>query len=351
MKIIKKIKYLILVGLFITIESYYAVNVLADTFDSNLTKTGIRNIPKDTPTVLIDIPGVGYSGEAREGHWGHLLNPNTETIYVKHQGSKLYPDKWDTSSYDHVVSLSNSKPEELNNKLFPYIQSAQNNGKNIHIIIDKNITLPRHLLDGKVDESKWAANVADYVLETTPENYFKMQAMHSNGNDVPSYMKNTNKIDYAIISSPQEKRALQLVKSRPDMPIDVIGGVTDISSLGTPGTKGKLLRENPNLRIIVLQDKNVPWVTHSKVQNTITEGRWKILEGDKRSVSQGALGDILSPRINLYRSEKTDLSGVEIDPQPFKVGKGGSEIKKKVLDSRPSDDSLSWSIEIPDEVE
>lgn len=41
--------------------------------------------------------------------------------------------------------------------------------------------------------------------------------------------------------------------------------------------------------------------------------------------------------------------GVWIDPKPSKAGKGGAETKKKVLKSRPSDDTLSWPVEIPEE--
>lgn len=41
------------------------------------------------------------------------------------------------------------------------------------------------------------------------------------------------------------------------------------------------------------------------------------------------------------------VGGVCIDPNPSNAGKGGSEIKKGTINSRPSNDSLSWPIEIP----
>lgn len=42
---------------------------------------------------LIDIPGVGWKGGARENDWGNMLSPNKTTIYVRHQGPGV--DKWD----------------------------------------------------------------------------------------------------------------------------------------------------------------------------------------------------------------------------------------------------------------
>ncbi|MGR3303713.1 MAG: hypothetical protein ACUZ8I_14605 [Candidatus Scalindua sp.] len=45
-----------------------------------------------------------------------------------------------------------------------------------------------------------------------------------------------------------------------------------------------------------------------------------------------------------------EKGGIEIDPQPFKVGKGGAETRDEARKSRPSEESLSWSFEIPEEV-
>ena len=42
------------------------------------------------------------------------------------------------------------------------------------------------------------------------------------------------------------------------------------------------------------------------------------------------------------------VDGVDINSKPIKAGKGGSEVKEKVLDSRPSGDSPSWSVEMPE---
>lgn len=45
------------------------------------------------------------------------------------------------------------------------------------------------------------------------------------------------------------------------------------------------------------------------------------------------------------------VGGVSIDPKPVKTGKGGAETKKKVLDSRPSENSPSWPVDIPEDIE
>jgi len=43
------------------------------------------------------------------------------------------------------------------------------------------------------------------------------------------------------------------------------------------------------------------------------------------------------------------VSGVYIAPSPSKAGKINTEIKEKILKSRPSSDAISWSIELPEE--
>ena len=39
--------------------------------------------------------------------------------------------------------------------------------------------------------------------------------------------------------------------------------------------------------------------------------------------------------------------GVYMTPQPKSAGKGGSDVRDEVLKSKPSEDSLSWPINIP----
>jgi hypothetical protein len=53
------------------------------------------------------------------------------------------------------------------------------------------------------------------------------------------------------------------------------------------------------------------------------------------------------PRVGAPQSSTQNMGGVSIAPQPKKVGEGGKELKEKVLNSRPSGDSLSWPVELP----
>ena len=49
------------------------------------------------------------------------------------------------------------------------------------------------------------------------------------------------------------------------------------------------------------------------------------------------------------RPRDEGCGGVYIAPTPSKMGKGGTEVREKVLQSRPSDDALSWPVKIPKE--
>jgi hypothetical protein len=44
-------------------------------------------------------------------------------------------------------------------------------------------------------------------------------------------------------------------------------------------------------------------------------------------------------------------SGVYMAPTPSKEGEGGAEVKERILNSRPSEDTLFWPIELPNEEE
>lgn len=75
-------------------------------------------------------------------------------------------------------------------------------------------------------------------------------------------------------------------------------------------------------------------------------------------IAQGIWGHVLrdftgrpvygDPVASTTGMAKDSVGGITIDPKPTRAGKGGSEIKEKVLESRPSGDSPSWSVEIPE---
>lgn len=280
--------------------SIYMVAILIF-FVITVSAAEFRVYRENAPMLLIDIPGVDWTGSKREGDWGALLSLNAITIYVQHEGSVFSKEKWDTASYDHVIKLSDNNEQQLS----PAIRDAANKGKSVHIIIDKNITFSRHVTIGKTSEDKWAARVADHALMAVPSNYFKILAMHSNGTITPAYMKNAEKINYAIIASPRGEEGLHLAVHNRDMPVDIITGVTDAPSWRWQGSKGNLLKENPNLRILELQDKGSFEDTHSKLQNTMYKGTWKILQGNTKKETHSGLGEMLSSKINMYSSLMT----------------------------------------------
>jgi len=56
------------------------------------------------------------------------------------------------------------------------------------------------------------------------------------------------------------------------------------------------------------------------------------------------------PKVMIGEPGNVKPGGVYIAPTPSKMGKGGTEVREKVLKSRPSDDALSWPVEIPKEM-
>lgn len=50
-------------------------------------------------------------------------------------------------------------------------------------------------------------------------------------------------------------------------------------------------------------------------------------------------------------SGELEVGGVSIDPQLIRLGTGGEELKEEVLDSRPSEDELSWPVNLPNQEE
>ena len=55
------------------------------------------------------------------------------------------------------------------------------------------------------------------------------------------------------------------------------------------------------------------------------------------------------PKVMIGEPGNVKPGGVYIAPSPSKMGKQGTEIREKVLKRRPSDDALSWPVEITKE--
>ena len=97
-------------------------------------------------TFLIDIPGVNWTGRARESDWGRMLWRNRITVHIRHQGPGR--DKWSEPSGPN--SVVDTLPRKWNQKaaqqLNPFVARALLEKRDVHSVVDKNITLPKHLV-------------------------------------------------------------------------------------------------------------------------------------------------------------------------------------------------------------
>ena len=73
--------------------------------------------------------------------------------------------------------------------------------------------------------------------------------------------------------------------------------------------------------------------------------------GELRDYSELLWGTTDPSRLHRWLPEvgaPQNRGGVYLAPSPIKEGKGGKEMMERVLESRPSGDSLSWPVEIPE---
>ena len=261
--------------------------------------TGLFPKEPSGPRFLIDIPGVGWTGGARENDWGNMLSPNKVTVYIRHEGPGI--DKWDQPKEANaiVVTLPNQWNEKTaNDLLLPQLNSAFSQEKDLHFIVDKNITLSRHILPDPLKlsrgEDRWAANVTDYISKQRTSNYSGILTEHSRGTVTNLYVKDFSAFERIIVSSPRGDDALSWIQKTPNLPrTDIITGISDAPNLRWTERYGTILKENPNVRIIQFQAIADPITTHSRLQNFGTEGNWKIITGTGYHDFKGRLGDLL----------------------------------------------------------
>ncbi|MFH1446825.1 MAG: hypothetical protein ABIG43_05385 [Chloroflexota bacterium] len=257
--------------------------------------------PSVPRTFLIDIPGVGWKGEARVGNWGNMLDRDRITIYVRHQGPGW--DKWGEPSEPdaRIVTLPDQwGTEAADQLLLPVVKQAFSEGRDIQFVIDKNITLVRHLLPlPQSQEDRWAASVTDYITANSPSNFLGILAEHSRGTVTNDYIKDFSAFDYIIIASPRGDKSLEFIGRASDLPqIDIIRGLSDALSWRWTQSLSDLVKEHPNVRVIQLQDLGDPGTTHSLLQNLAYEGIWKVIDGGAGGDAQflkGTLNDLLRP--------------------------------------------------------
>jgi hypothetical protein len=278
------------------------------------------------PVVLVDFPGANWKGEDRPGNWGKiLLSKDHTTIYIRHEGSQLSWDSWNTPAEKgaKVVTLPHNWDEKAADRLLrPEIEAALKSGKSVHLVGDLNVTMSGHIFNNKNTEDQWGAKLADYSLKiahTSSPDAFRIFAAHSHGTIVPAYMSNTTLIQYGIIASPRGDQSLAIIKKNPGIPIDLIRGRGDAPSLRLT-TDIESLSKNSNCRILELQGKGTWSEVHRKLDGGATAGSWEVKEYGSRQEVKGPLANpvaarlqqIMSPQINEVKSISALPSGVDV---------------------------------------
>lgn len=247
-----------------------------------------------------------------------------------------------------------------NERLLPHLNSTFSQGKDVYVVVDKNITFWRHVLPlPKSGEDKWAANATDYISKHKPSDYSGILAEHSRGTVTNRYIKDFSPFKRIIIASPRGDDALSWIHRTPNLPkTDIITGLSDAPNFRWKERYGTLLRENPNVSIIQLQDIADPLTTHSRLQNLGTTGNWKIIIGAGSQGFKGSLRDSLTiPRF----SENTakPIIGLDMGHRLTAVGNSAhfnqldlpttSELKQWSRDLRESGnrDLINWAVKAP----
>lgn len=256
--------------------------------------------PRQVPTApgprfLIDIPGVNWTGGPREHDWGTLLQPNKVTIYIRHQGPGR--DAWDApkEADARIVILPHRWDEQSAKTLLrPELQRAFAQGKDVHIVVDKNITLSRHMLPlPKPGEDVWAAQVTDYITSHRTAAYHGMLAEHSRGTVTNRYITDFTAFDTVIVASPRGDDALSWIhRTHQRQQIYVITGLSDAPSWRWQERLGDLQRD-PRVRIVQLQDLAGPVTTHARLQEVGAPHTWHILTARGTHEFKGSLGDLV----------------------------------------------------------
>ncbi|TSA10229.1 MAG: hypothetical protein D4R73_05535 [Deltaproteobacteria bacterium] len=129
------------------------------------------------------------------------------------------------------------------------------------------------------------------------------------------------------------------------------------------------LKSNPNPKIVVVASNSpevVQAITRELPKGTEIKvvpytSRAEVLKYARRQNADIVLGSVpdrneLSPSKNMESFSQVRLAepppsatmrapgGVLINPEPQKAGKGGAEIKKRILESRPKEDAPSWPV-------
>jgi alpha/beta superfamily hydrolase len=249
------------------------------------------------PRVLIDIPGVGWYGAELSSGWGELLDQNQVMVYVRHQGPGA--DEWVTPPGVQVVTLSNQWDRaEAERTLAPVLEQAYAGGRDVHVVVDMNISFARHTfgtpLLAKKGEDAWAGAVTDFVAGAKPQGCEAVLAEHSRGTLASAYVTDFRPFSHVIVSSPRGSGLEFLDREDVTCPVDVITGVWDAPALRWPVSSEDLVSEHPNVRVLRLRDVGWPGTVHGWVQNVSREGTWQVIGSGGTGCRKGTLEQLLS---------------------------------------------------------
>ncbi len=248
------------------------------------------------PRLLIDIPGVNWTGEFRESDWGEMLAGDRITVYVRHRGDR--PEDWTVPEGVRAVTLEQTwDAGEAARVLGPVLEQAYAQGRDVHVVVDKNISLLRHTMGmGRpgTAEDRWAGAVTDYLAAAKPEGYAALLAEHSRGTVTNDHISDFSRFSYIVVSSPRGGLALSFL-DRDDVtcPVDIITGVWDAPALRRVRGAGKLTEDHPNVRVLRLQDFGSPRTIHGALANTGHDGSWLVVGAGGRERYEGTLGRLL----------------------------------------------------------
>ncbi len=277
---------------------------------------GSRGTTLSAQTLLIDGAGVESRGAAPRQAWAReLLGPEYVQINIRHEGAPLWlGSKWPAGEQNIITLPHQWNAAIADQELKPLLQKAQAEGKSVYVNIDANLTLPGYLAGAKTNELKWAAQIADYVLQQTPKEVHKVFSGHSAFTDVPQYMSEKSAIKNWILQSPRNFSHMEtLVRSSPSAHFDLVTGEGDAPHWGPNLHQLK----GSSVRVIELLKPGLgtplDWTNvHSKVGQPFTRGEFKITTSEGTVTKQGRLGGLVSHPLNQVRPQFVSLREISI---------------------------------------
>lgn len=250
----------------------------------------------DRPRLLVDIPGVGWTGGSRPSDWGEILRRDKVTVYIQHDGPGW--DGWTPPKEPdaYVIRLPQAFDTiTADRRIKPLIDKAFTEGKDVHLVVDMNLSIGAHLTVGKLSENKWAGKIGDYVTGITPGHVEKLLATHSRGTVTCAYL-DMSKFAMAIVASPRGDLALDWINSKQDSTkVRIVTGESDWEAWRWKtfiGTGLGHLSRCYNVEIWRYEEVGGRTETHSELAAPATAGRWTIIASGNSAAVYGSQLDL-----------------------------------------------------------